>query len=79
MATIKDLVEVLETLDKATGLNLDVSLYNHGRCLILKSSFLHDNNIRNVFVTIPMDEIKGGGDVDAEIISRIKYEMNLEL
>ena len=78
MSIIKDLVEALEAIDDATCLNLDASLYNHGRSLILKSSFLHDNNIRNIFITVAVDEIKAAGEeIDKEVISRIKYEMKL--
>ncbi|HKJ22814.1 MAG TPA: hypothetical protein VKA13_06970 [Gammaproteobacteria bacterium] len=78
MSIVKDLVKALEAIDDATCLNLDASLYNHGRSLILKSSFLHDNNIRNIFVTVSLDEINSAGEeIDKEIISRIKYEMKL--
>ncbi len=78
MSIVKDLVKALEAIDDATGLNLDASLYNHGRSLILKSSFLHDNNIRNIFVTVSLDEIKAAGEeIDKEVISRIQYEMKL--
>lgn len=78
MSTVKDLVKALQAIDDATCLNIEASLYNHGRSLILKSSFLHDNNIRNIFVTMPLDEINAAGDeIDADVVSKIKYEMKL--
>lgn len=79
MSIVKDLVKALEAIDDATHLNLEASLYNHGRSLILKSSFLHgDNHIRNIFVTVSVDEIKNAGEeIDEEVISRIKYEMKV--
>lgn len=78
MSIVKDLVQALEAIDDTTCLNLEASLYNHGRSLILKSSFLHDNNIRNIFITVSVDEIKAAGEeIDKEVISRIKYEMKL--